>query len=99
MQVVWGKGRQTKEVHDESQGPVGRARNRACARDRTARPFTAKQGGCGPENAERLPADHAAESGCDNSELLQPRVRAARQAHADDERAEPLEVPGVPRGL
>ena len=43
--------------------------------------------------------DHAARPGRDDRSLLQRRVRAARHGHADDERAEPGEVPGVPEGL
>ena len=37
--------------------------------------------------------------GRDDRPLLQRRVRAARHGHADDERAEPRKVPGLPEGL
>src|SRR6266540_6734267 len=94
---------QTKEVNeggqDEPQAAVGGARDRPRARDRTAGAVAAEQGGGRPADDERLPADHAARPGQDDRLLLQPGVRATRHGHADDERPEPRQVPGVPQGL
>src|SRR5438105_15102126 len=91
--------RARQEVSDEPQAALGGVRHWTGTRDRAVRLVVAVEGKRGRADAQQLRADHAAESGEDDRLLLQRCLRATRSGHADAERAERREVPGVHEGI